>query len=57
MEIAGSIYKVVVRPSYKKTTWADANCTGHIRKRVDKLPRHGLALIRARSPESALKNM
>ena len=57
MEIAWSIYKVVVRPSYKKTTWADANCTGHIRKRVDKLPRHGLALIRARSPESALKNM
>ena len=29
MEIAESIYKGVVEPSYKKTTWADANRSGH----------------------------
>ena len=53
MEIAGSIYKGVVKLSYKKPTWVDANRAGHIRKRVENLPRHGLALIRTRDPESA----
>ena len=28
MEIAESIYGGVVTPSYKKTTWAETNCTG-----------------------------
>ena len=28
MEIAESIYECVVTPSYKKTTWAETNCTG-----------------------------
>ena len=31
MEIADSIYKGVVEPSYKKTTWEDATCAGHSR--------------------------
>ena len=30
-EIAESIYKGVVEPSYKKSTWADANRAGHSR--------------------------
>ena len=36
MEIAESIYEVVVEPSYKKPTRADANRSGHSsKKRVE----------------------
>ena len=31
MEIAESIYEVVVEHSYFLKTWVDANCAGHIR--------------------------
>ena len=33
MEIAGSIYKGVVEPSYKKPTRVDSNFDGHIRNK------------------------
>ena len=34
MEIAESIYKGVVEPSYKKPTRVDANCAGHIMNNI-----------------------
>ena len=37
MEIADSIYKVVVEPSYKKPTRADANRDGHSSKNRGKV--------------------
>ena len=33
MEITESIYEYVVEPSYKKTTWEDANRAGHSRQK------------------------
>ena len=34
MEIFGYIYEGVVEPSYKKSTSADANRSGHIWKKI-----------------------
>ena len=36
MYILEYIYKGVLEPSYKKHTWADANCAGHIRNKRGK---------------------
>ena len=36
MEITESIYKGVVEPPYKKTTWENSNPTGHRRKKREK---------------------
>ena len=33
MEIAESIYKLVVEPSYRKYNWKDSNCAGHSRQK------------------------
>ena len=34
MEISESIYEGVLEPSYKKLTWADANCDSHSRQNI-----------------------
>ena len=34
IEITESIYKGVVELSYKKTSWADANCESHSRIKI-----------------------
>ena len=34
MEMDESIHEGVVEPSYKKSTWADANPSGHSRKKI-----------------------
>ena len=43
MEITESIYEGLVEPYYKKTTWVDSNCAGHIRNK-----RGGSALYKTR---------
>ena len=57
MEINKSIYEGVVTPSYRKTTWAESNRTGIIRKREDEPPCQILTMQRMGALTSAVNYM